>query len=463
MKEQSNKKILIIARLSFVLIAVLIAGLFGNIGKSISVGSGVIVYDADGDKIASLKLENKEIETILINEDAEEYVALVVNEALEKFGELTEAKDIQSEFFDKVTSINTNLRPEILKKIKNGYKNSTIQEDASFASVITDLGGKVLAVYGNGSEPDVVYSDYKTYAGSAIKPLSVYAPAIQSGKAHWSTMTLDSPIKKVINDAGREVDWPTNANGGYTEKDMLLCDALHKSINTVAVKILRDISVEKSIDFLDSNFNIDLEYEKKLVKTKGSDEVLGNIALGYLYNGVSALDMAGYYQIFANGGYYTEPYTVALIEDADGVIYTAEPESKRVLAPHTASIMTQLLRGVVYPGATASEAFLDDVEVAGKSGTSDSYEDNWFVGYTPEFICSVWHSGDSDRKNKASSTFALIMDEMPVKAERFDVEGNVTVKFYCRKTGLIRGEKCTDVSSGYYSSANIPKICRECQ
>lgn len=461
-KSGQKRKIIIMAAVAFAVVAVFLALMLGDMGEKVSLSDGVIIYDSQGKELAAVKIENERIETTLINEDAGEYVALVIDEALEEYGRITDSEDAESEFFSVAKAINTNFSSDMLKKIKEGYLSSGINTDASFASVITDIQGRVLAVYGKGEDEDTLYSDKKTYAGSAIKPLSVYALAIQDGKAHWSSMIEDSPVKKVVSESGYETDWPSNATGIYTNEDMLLCDAVYKSTNTVAVKVLQKLPAEKSLKFLQKFLGMDLEYEQMVAETEGADEILGNIALGYLYNGVSPLDMAGYYQIFANAGNYTEPYTVVSIEGAEGEIYVAEPRSSRVISSAAASVMTQLLKGVLYPGGTASAASLENTEVAGKSGTSDEYADNWFVGFTPEYVCSVWHSSDGDRTNKASATFALIMKDVPVETERFNTEKGVMLKFFCRKTGLLQGKGCTDVSSGYYLESRLPGRCNSC-
>ena len=250
----------------------------------------------------------------------------------------------------------------------------------------------------------------KTYPGSTFKPLSVYAPAIENGLICWSSMQNDSPLKKVRGEDGADYDWPVNTDGKYSKKNVTVKYSLQNSLNTTAVKWIKKLTVEKSMDFLKSSFGLPLNSERKISLLSSDEEILGNIALGYIADGASLTDMAGYYQIFANGGKYTAPYTVEKITDSGGkTLYTAAPKEKQVISQKAAYIMNRLLLEVISPGATGKNAAVNGVAAGGKT---DKNADNWFVGFTPAVTCAVWHGGDTTTANGAPEIFAAIIGEL---------------------------------------------------
>lgn len=455
--KSSGRKLLVMLSVIVGIIAVFIAVVCVSLSDK---DNEIKIFDKDLKLVATIK-ENGDIGYAEgYNKHFDEYISVVVDEITTHYSETAGVKYEQAnkKFFRYAKEVYTNLDADVLLQIVESYLSSDVADKANFASVVTDVNGRILGLYGKGSE-EQAYCLYKTYAGSAIKPLSVYAPAIESGRVHWSSAIKDEPFKTVTYSDGRSGPWPTNANDKYTYENMLLVDALKKSINTVAVKLLSDYSIKKSMSFLESNFSIDLEYEKSLVSQYGEEEVLGNIALGYLYKGVSALDMAGFYQIFANGGMYTKPYAVISVKGEKGISYETEPVTKRVLSAETSKIMVEMLKSVLHDGGTAKDAYVDGLEVAGKSGTSDNYKDNWFVGCTPDYVCSVWHSNIDKRSNIADEIFGEIIGDLPTKECKFPLTMNVALVYYCKVTGLRKGNNCQRAETGYYYKANVPGLC----
>lgn len=333
------------------------------------------------------------------------------------------------------------------------------KEGLSLALAVTDHSGNLLAAVGKSGEDNLALALNSPY--SSLKPLSVYAQGIENGILSWSSLYTDSPYKK-LEENGEKRDWPSNASGSYSYEKVAVCKALQKSLNTVAVKALRDVGVNNSIDFLSSNFGINLNTEKQVVALSGEEEVLGNIALGYLSNGVSVIDMAGYYQIFANGGVYEKPLAVAKIVDSNGTtVYERQYSEKRVISKETADIMNRLLREVTKNGATGFGAALDTVQTAGKTGTGDNNSDSWFVGITPQYSCAVWH-GEND-SNIAPEIFRLAMNEIyelkPDSHKSFTNYTELTAAVYCKDSGKVVSSSCTDIEVGYFAKNNVPEKC----
>ena len=172
--------------------------------------------------------------------------------------------------------------------------------------------------------------------------------------------------------------------------------------------------------------------------------------------------MAGYYQIFGNGGKYEAPKTVLKISDINGKeIFKREYAPKQVIKPTTAEIMNRLLREVVTPDGTGAKAKCDGIEVAGKTGTDETDSNNWFVGITPEYSCAFWHSYQG--KNNAASIFSQAMGEIykakPEAKKTFSYSSGLQRVAYCTETGKQFSTGCPLIYTGYFTKDNLPDFC----
>lgn len=353
--------------------------------------------------------------------------------------------------------VKTTLNTAIYEQIE---KASRKLSGCNSAVAVTNLKGGLLAVYS--SSKDSNFALELNPPCSAIKPLSVYAPAVESGAVCWSSVQTDTAVKQITDSVGNVYDWPTNSNNRYTGESFNLFRAIKESCNTVAVKWLLELGVGESMSFLSGKLGVKLDRELQISALSGDEEILGNIALGYLLEGVSAVDMAGYYQIFANGGNYIKPYTVISIEDKSGKeIYSAEKTPSRIISEETAFIMNALLKAPLQNGGTAVKAKTEGVDIGGKTGTSTDNEDNWFVGFTPDYTCAVWHSSFSGQntENISSELFAEIIGGLENSGSKYPVCDTVVQKAYCLESGLILSDKCCKMEIGYFSSESIPEKC----
>ncbi|MEA5575785.1 penicillin-binding protein 1A [Anabaena sp. UHCC 0451] len=218
--------------------------------------------------------------------------------------------------------------------------------------------------------------------GSTFKGF-VYAAAIATGKSPYDGY-LDAPL--VVD--GYE---PKN----YSEKfygSMNLRDALTRSINTIAVKLLIDVGYEPTIKLAQ-----DMGIKSELKPTY-------SLALGS--NEVNLLELTSAYGSFATQGLHTEVHGIRRVLNRQGnIIWSANFQSKRALDADSAAIMTWMLRNVVRNG-TGAAAQLNDRQVAGKTGTSDEARDLWFIGYIPQVVTGVWLGNDNNRPTYGSSTSA---------------------------------------------------------
>lgn len=265
--------------------------------------------------------------------------------------------------------------------------------------------------------------------GSAFKPI-IYAAALDKGYTP-ATVIIDSPI--VFKDVERDFKWkPKN----YKEKffgPTLFRKALAKSRNVITIKILQDIGIDYTI-----------EYVGKLGITSKISEDL-SIALGS--SGVSLLELVNAYSVFANYGQLVRPIFITKIVDRDGnLIDVVMHEKKKVIEEKTAYIMTNLLEGVVKHG-TGWRAKALKRPVAGKTGTTNNLYDAWFIGYTPQYITGVWvgfddegELGKNETGSRAASPIWLgfmkkVLKDKPVRV--FRVPKGIVFHKIDAETGLL--------------------------
>ncbi|MBC7075445.1 MAG: penicillin-binding protein 1A [Syntrophomonadaceae bacterium] len=221
--------------------------------------------------------------------------------------------------------------------------------------------------------------------GSAIKPLTVYGPALENGFMPFYVLD-DSPISYKI---GNQIWNPQNYDHKYRGL-ITMRTAVQWSINTYAVQMLNIIGIRSGYDFGKA---LGLE----LIDTPGTNDLgLAPLSLGGLTRGATPLQMAAAYGAFGNGGIYIRPHFIRKIVDADGVeIYEHSPEYHRVMTEETAWLMNSLLQTVCTSG-TGTNAKVPGVITAGKTGTSEEYKDSWFCGFTPGYSAAVWMGYDQE-------------------------------------------------------------------
>lgn len=380
------------------------------------------------------------------------YLDVVINEAIEIIQEVESCSinDAKKKLLSGGYNIYTNLDSQLSKKINDIFAKS--QKDFDIGMAITNLEGDLLATVGYSKTPNTNLCTQKRQPCSALKPLAVYAPAIEKKTIVWSSLFNDSPYSQIKGENGILRDWPANSTGTYSDLDTTVCDAFKLSLNTVAVKCLSKYGVKNSIEFLENSFNINLDYERDQAQNLGENEIIGNIALGSTAVGCSTIDMAGYYQIFANGGSYIEPKAIVKICDSEGkVVFESKKTAKQVIKPETSQIVNSLLQKVVTsPDGTGKNAFCKNVPVAGKTGTGDNKIDNWFVGVTPEYSCAVWHS--QSNKNYCPEIFADVIGTIEHEIKLFSTSKDVSKKIYCLQSGKLATKNCKTFDMGYYEN-----------
>lgn len=256
----------------------------------------------------------------------------------------------------------------------------------SSAVCIDNETGLVTAIVGGRTQDDVSTDYNRAYLsfrqpGSSLKPLVVYAPALEHGYSASSTV-VDS----------KEEDGPANSGGRYAGT-ISLRTAVEQSKNTVAYKILRELTPEVGISYLLSMNFSSIEPEDYALST----------ALGGLTTGASSLEMTAGYATLANEGVYRLPTCVTMITDMDGnIVAMPDRDEHQVYTSEAAHEMTNILEGVLTRG-TARGKGIPDMPCAGKTGTTNDNIDGWFVGYSAYYTTGVWVGFDSPRGTSALS------------------------------------------------------------
>ena len=226
--------------------------------------------------------------------------------------------------------------------------------------------------------------------GSAIKPISVYAPALDLGLFTPETIYNDSPDVELLG-----TTWlPRNASRTYSG----LIDvrtAIRNSINTVAAMVLDQLTPAYSYSFMKDILGFDLS---------PVDEDYAPLAAGQLTYGATLREMASAYTIFPNSGIRVEMRTYSMIYDYEDNIFfdNSSPRGIQAISDVTAYWMTDMLRDVVTAGTGGSANLGSDMPTAGKTGTSTDNKDRWFIGFTPYYLTAVWTGYDTPAEMKSS-------------------------------------------------------------
>jgi 1A family penicillin-binding protein len=275
----------------------------------------------------------------------------------------------------------------------------------------------------------------KRQAGSAFKPF-VFAAALESGQSPASVISrLNDPI---LTPQG---DWVPEDE--HSEADsMTLRTALRTSSNRAAVQLLNTVGISKAVD-----------YAQKL--NVGTPPSVPSLALGAGEVTLSSLTAA--YGAFANGGIVRRPVLIRRVEDSDGNVLFDDPgKSDRAVSEATAFLMASMLQDVINAG-TAYRArqggFM--LPAAGKTGTTNDYNDAWFVGFTPKLVTGVWIGFDQPKtiiRNGYAGEIAVPLwgSFMKVatkedKPEWFARPASVTSANVCRISGKLPNGGCDHV------------------
>jgi len=307
------------------------------------------------------------------------FIDYVMKELKGKVG-LTEQEVIQGGY--KVyTTLNMKNQEAAQDKISSGLVRWGLTKSYQQAALISldTFSGKILAYVGG---KDYVLSQYDRVTQSIRQPGSafkmfVYTTAMERGLNPQSIIE-DTPVTLG--------NWSPHNYGNKYRGKIPLYKALAFSSNAAAVKLIMQVGVEDTISMA----------RRLGITTYIADDP--TIALGS--SGVKLIELTSAYGVLANGGTKVEPYSIEKITNSNGqIIYQANSNNfRKVLDTRTVSYMVEMLKSVVKIG-TGRAANIGR-PVAGKTGTTDSYRDAWFIGFTPEIVTGVWVGNDNNTPTK---------------------------------------------------------------
>ncbi|MDD6571068.1 MAG: PBP1A family penicillin-binding protein [Thermoflexaceae bacterium] len=322
-----------------------------------------------------------------------------------------------------------------------------IQPQISF-TLIDQHTGEVKVIVGGRGEKETSRSINRatnTYRspGSTIKPLAVYGPALDSGGLTLATVFDDCPY---YYSSGQLVtNWDKKYKGIMTMRT-----ALKLSQNIPAVKCLHEITPQLGFSYL-QNFGLTTLVSPEDA-INGYHDVIESLALGGMTNGVYNIDMCAAYAAYANDGVYTKPIYYTKVYDHDGnlILDNTEPQTHRVVKDTTAWLMTSAMQSVVTEG-TGTKCKIPNQPVAGKTGTSNSDGDLWFVGYTPYYTAAIWTGYDDnntravkvDHRTLWSKIMTEIHEDLPTGSFTAKPETIVEVQV-CAQSGQLPVEGLCD-------------------
>lgn len=289
------------------------------------------------------------------------------------------------------TSIDPDVQSQLQSSVNNaltGYtekdKNGIYKAQASGTCIDNDTG-KVVAIVGGREQKNIGYTLNRAYQsprqpGSAIKPLLVFAPALEHGWSAGSTVN-DSPMSTKDKHRVR------NANGSYAGQ-ITLRRAVEKSSNVVTMRLYEQLSPKTCLKYLEQmNFKYLTNSDYKYYTT----------CIGGFTKGTTSEEMAAGYATLKNDGVYREPTCITKITTSDGdEVMSSSTKKRRVYSTSAAKQMTDVLKSVVTSG-TGVGAKVPNVDTAGKTGTTSSNRDGWFCGYTPYYTTAIWVGRDDNK------------------------------------------------------------------
>lgn len=323
--------------------------------------------------------------------------------------------------------------------------------------VAMNYDGEILCAVGNvGEKTQSLVDNYavlnKRQVGSTIKPISGYGYGLENNLLHWSTTFPDSAT--MTGEDGNP--WPYNyGRAAGTGAQIPVWRALQNSFNTIPAQLCEKFGIDEIYKFSTEKLGLDLVPNDKSGPSP--------LTLGSLHDGVTLKNLVNAYLPYGHEGIYNEAHIISKIEDStQQIIYQNNGNPRQVISDETAYVMNRLLKNVVENG-TGQAARLSNKVVCGKTGTTENWYDEVFVGLTPDFISGITtgYKYKSDSLEIPSGISAKVW--MNIIGEwanthyldtpsDFEKVKSVIEMPMCTSTGLIAGAGCGKGAIGYWKS-----------
>ncbi|MDR3178835.1 MAG: penicillin-binding protein [Oscillospiraceae bacterium] len=353
------------------------------------------------------------------------------------------------------------------------FKAETVFSDASKEGpdnleraffMIDPLTGRVLATVGSERPKDtnLVFDRANSAVrqpGSSIKPV-FYSLSIEKKRLNFSSLLSNDPVPNYF---GPGKPGPKNwSSADEKMSSVLLPYAIEHSMNVPSVRNMLDLTPAVACDFLK---------ELGMVHVSDADKNL-SIALGGFEQGVTVREMASFFTMFASGGILKEPCTYYFVVNNKGeeLLTFTKKSTKQVISSSTATIMNRLLRlAIIGPNSLAKKVDIPGREVIGKTGSTDSNKDYWFVGATPLAVAGIWCGYDNpketnvnDRELSKDIWKKIMTDYLKDKDNvNYPFDGDIVKAPFCTTSGKLASSPSCNVGPypGYYSKENLPGLC----
>ncbi len=392
----------------------------------------------------------------------------VTKDLMDKYG-WDEAHAIEN-FYSGGYKIYATIDPKIQSTVDEVFSNSEAyglkgkdgnQLQGSFT--IMDYKGRVRGLAGGIGEKTVNLgmtgfnraTDALRQPGSTMKPIAAYAPAIENGIIHYSSILNDTATNY---NGWTPKNWYSSYWGGVTTQY-----ALERSINTIPVYLVNKMTPQASFEFLTQKLGI--------TTLNQNDVDLSPLGMGGTNGGITTIESAAAYAVFGNGGRYYEPTLYYAVYDQRNEVVLSNEDIKPVVAisEDTATVMNKLLQGVVYGSngtGRGAAGYIKDMKIYAKTGTSNNSNDLWFVGGTPYYVASCWCGYDAQQTISdsaiAQKMWGAVMSKVHTGLEPkdYEISSYAVDRYYCTETGLLATDGCSSKSVGWYKKNNVPSVCK---
>ena len=436
----------------------------------------------------SFEIENRAVEVltnVLAKNDGYEETALKEDENLYYKYRTLAKQNLRQNGYEIHTTINKDIY-DAFQVVKDNYPNYgpdkaeqkqdpetgetiTVMEPVEVgAMLIENKTGKIISFVG-GRDHNKQELNHATGAvrqnGSTMKPLLVYAPAIELGKVSPGTPLPDVALRL---DPSNSKPWPNNYDRRYSGLTSAR-HALKKSYNVPAVKLYKDILDQQPAKYLE---------KMGFTSLRSEDYTNLSTSIGSMKNGVTVEENTNAFGTFANEGKFIDAYMIDKIVDKDGkIIYQHEVKPVDVFKPQTAFLTLDMMRDVIKSGTASgiTSKLKFKADWAGKTGTGHDYHDNWFVATNPNVTFGIWNGYDTPKSLKTGGMSysqrtnnlwaALINAAYDIKpelispAESFPVPTGIVKRSFCAVSGLLPSAACSKaglVESDYFNVENVP-------
>ena len=396
----------------------------------------------------------------------------VIDDLAEKYNLSTSLASTM--FYNGGFKIYATVNPEIQSKMEEVYLDidtyfpQTVKNDdgekthVQSAMTVMDYSGHIVGIVGGAGEKTTNRglnraTDSPRQPGSTMKPIGVYALAIDKDIVNYTSKVLDKPIEHYYEDGkSGPKEWY-----GYYKGTVKLNYAIRKSMNTVPVRLLQEIGIDNSYDFLVNKLHCEHLVE--------ADKNLAALALGGTNYGLTTTESAAAYAIFGNQGVYHKPTTYYKIERPNGeVVLEYDETGEQVIGKDSATVMNHLLQEVVYgrEGTGRGISGYSSMKAYAKTGTSSESNDLWMVAGTPYYVGSVWYGFDLQKEVSNGSAAAKIWKDVMkdvhkgLEKKEFEDSEDVVKKGigYYKKNGRMDNPIYQDGSSSGTSSVESSEV-----